>query len=116
MVIYPLNSVLVVVVLVVVVVQLVLPFADKILLNPYKHSTSGRPVGRQRLAATGQPAGSHPLVAQGWVARWATGGPPAAGRHLVYSFFLLPTSVPTDVLLHWFWPQTADLKPPLSSQ
>ena len=68
----------------------------KALAPPYKRSTSGRPAGHQRLAARGGLQGGPP------VDHWQQ----AATELLI----ILPASVPTDVLLHWFWTPTANLK------
>ena len=71
-----------------------------------------------RRAAGGQPSHGSQLtlihwVAQRWVSRWATGRPLEAGHLWAYSSILLPTSVPTDVPLHWLWLPIADVKSPL---
>ena len=60
----------------------------------------------------GQPTLIH-WVARRWAARSAAGGLPDTGHLCAYSFILLPTSVLTDVPLHWFWPPTAKFELPL---
>ncbi len=62
-----------------------------------RDSTSGLPVGCQRLAAPTWPVDPHPLSGKG-VGCKADHWRQAAAE-------------PTDVLLHWFWAPTADLKP-----
>ena len=58
----------------------------------------------------GQPSLGH-WVAQRWAARWASGGPLENSLLGAYSFIPKASSVPSDFLLHWFWPPTANLCP-----
>ena len=79
----------------------------------YLHPTNIAPTALQRADGGQPPHGGQPplihLVAQRWAAKVGLGR--AAEGWLPLS--LWPASTSTDFLLHWFWPTTANIVPPL---